>query len=353
MIELTWKRRLFIILIVALAFAGGVSLGWIGRGRYEQPVGGIPTTATMQMAVTDEIEAEPSATSTPTATAPATSTAAPTVAQPTSTYTVTPASDCVPIVGQITCVEISKVTSTPGVFKLYWIGGCIENYSLQLQREQSEGDWLTIPLGEWSFEFDPPHCTRDIDRRSPNHLVVDTRGVPGKYTLFFQMVDSTKLYSQDFYWEATATSTPTASPTAEPTATEAKPTVSATTPEPDMPAGTTPVSPSPATVTPSWVSPFDIGGICVYDVRIDGNYEWVAQGADWTLWDTMVIGEAQYVVLGLNEVTGKIWWLLGDPRDPCVRGGQLAGVAGLRSYLTAIGREDLEIPPPPAVGDLD
>ncbi len=86
MIELTFWRKVFIVVIVALAFAGGVSLGWIGRGLNE-PVGGIPTTAAMQMVV--EIEADPSATPVPTVGVP-TSTAAPTVAQPTQTATASP-----------------------------------------------------------------------------------------------------------------------------------------------------------------------------------------------------------------------------------------------------------------------
>jgi hypothetical protein len=340
MIELTFWRKVFIVVIVALAFAGGVSLGWIGRGLNE-PVGGIPTTAAMQMVV--EIEAEPSATSAPTVGAP-TSKAAPTQAQPTQTPTASTTLeraeweiDCpVKLVGTLVeCMDLmTRGSKEPGVARLYWIGECLPYGTLiTLWKQGDDEGWRELYQGpEWSWAFDPNECSRETEVPSPNHIVLKTMAGPGTYKISVR-VGGHALLLESFYWNAPMATVPTSTPS---------PTVTAT-----------------SQITVEWVtrvSPFNYGGVCIYAVQLDGNYYWATQGADWSLWDTKVIGEAQYAVLGFDEVSGEIRWLIGDTSDPCVSGGLLAGVAGLESYLTAIGREDLEIPPPPpglGVNDLE
>lgn len=343
------KTYMGFLAIVLTIFAAGVGFGWLLWGS-DQPVGGMPTAA-MQMAAPEEIEA--GQTATPPATEPIpTSTAAPTRQQPTSTPTATATPqkeeweiDCsVRMVGRaVECMDlVTRGSKEPGVARLYWVGECLPNNIIYLWKQGVNNIWREVQRGiEWNAEFVPNECSRATESPSPNHIVLNTLAGPGTYRISVR-AGGDDLLLKTFFWNAPAASAPTPSAT-----TTTEPTV--------MP---TPVGAMAETATPipswmEWVSPFDYGGVCIYDVRLDGNYYWVSQNSDWSLWDTAPYGDGGFFVLGLDEVTGQVRWLVGDPTDPCIEGGQLAGVAGLESYLRGIGREDLFIPPPPAVGDLD
>lgn len=346
--KLTPWRRLFIILIVALAFAGGVSLGWYARGG-ELPVGGMPTAALNQMAVEIDTKAEPTVSMPATEPAP-TSTLAPTVAQqPTNTPTASPTPEreeweieCpVKLVGALVeCMELKTGGSEePGVARIYWVGECLPYNIITLWKQGENNVWREVQraVGEWQAEFVPNECTRETDRPSPNHLRLETNAGPGTYRISVR-ADGKGLLLKTFFWNAPMpmpepTTTITVTPTATPTATP-------------MPAGTIIQEPTR--------SPYVYGEQCWYLPAYE-LFIWTdpVLGRRWSLWDTEPFGDGGFFVLGLHEITGEMRWWVGDETNPCINQGLLPGVAGLESYLSRIGKADLEIPPPPAVGDLD
>lgn len=339
-------RKLFVVLIVALAFAAGTSLGWYARGG-ELPVGGMPTTTAMQMAAPiNETEAGQTATTAPTEGA-ATSTLAPTVAQPTSTPTASPTPeraeweiDCsVKLVGALVeCMElVTRGSEEPGVARLYWVGRCLPYgtaITLWKQEEQDEGNfWRELSQGvEWRWAFDPTECTRETEVPSPNHIVLNTMAGPGTYRISVR-AGGDGLLLKTFFWNAPEASAPTPEPTEEPTAT---------------PSG------AEAEWSTSTPMPYTYAGMCWFNPQWE-VFSWTdpIKGRRWSLWDTQAVGDGAYLVLGFHEPTGEIRWWIGDAEHPCINQGLLAGTHGLELYLSRIGKADLEIPTPPAVGDLD
>jgi len=339
------REYLVILVLVIGLFVAGFAAGYAFRG-IDEPVGGIPTTAAMQMAAPLS-ENEAGQTATVAYEAEPSSTAAPTVAQPTSapTATATPTKEeweieCPSTGGTIKCHDV--IVSEDGeTARLYWVGPCLYPGTLRLQKQIAGQLYVDLQDDEWDYKFMPNKCDRPADRPSRNYLLVRTYDGPGNYALIFEPLGVNVEYVEFFEWlnapEATVP-TPTAVTTLLTPITTS-----------DLPAGTMAYTPTP---TPTR-SPYHYGpNNCSYSAQL-GLFLWTdsIQGRRWSLWDTVGFGDGGYLVLAFHEPAGEVRWLVGDETDPCINMGQLAGQAGLEKYLATIGREDIVIPSPPEVGD--